>query len=245
MDLALEQGAIHHARASVDALTDVDLIVLATPVPVVIDLIRQIGASGFQGIVTDVASTKREVMAAAASAGLDRFVGGHPMAGRERGGFEHAQSKLFDGRPWFLVAARTPGVDDAGVRTRCPDCSAVERLVAGLGATPVLCDADTHDRTVAYTSHLPQLLAVVLMNAAADECGEAGLAAAGRGFSDMTRLAASPLDLLQGILDSNADFVADAAHALLAHLQPLADPDLRDARTEAFLRAAKSRKRLG
>jgi prephenate dehydrogenase len=219
--------------AHLSDLADCDLVVLAVPAAASIDMMPTIAALGVRPIVTDLASTKRQVMAAAAAAGLTRFVGGHPMSGSEQSGLDHARADLFAGRPWLLVAGAS-APDDA---------ARVERLVAGLGAIVRWIDAEAHDRTVAYVSHLPQLLAVALMNATQAAVGPHGLSAAGRAFSEMTRLAASPPAMWQGILSGNADFVAEALDGLIGSLP--AREQIADGRwiAEAFGRAGASRAR--
>ena len=229
-DAARSSGAIHEARASVKALTDVDLVVLAAPVPAIIELIGELGSIAFPGLVMDTGSTKRHILAAAEHAGLARFIGGHPMAGSERGGFDQSRPDLFVDRPWFVVPpAQAPRSDDRAT---------VEQVVRALGAVPVHIDATAHDRTVAYVSHLPQLLSVALMNTAAEACGDEGLQHRGRGFSDMTRLATSPAELWNGIVDSNRDCISEAARELIAQLETLLESDTRTL-AAAFARAAR------
>jgi prephenate dehydrogenase len=207
LDRALALGLIDERRA-VLADVDVDLVVLATPVDATPDLLAAAGAAGTTALITDTCSTKRHVMAAASAAHVARFIGGHPIAGSEHAGLEHADADLFRNRAWLLVAR------DAGAA----DARALAAFVTLLGAVPAFVDADLHDRTMAYVSHVPQLLAVALMNAAGESCGEAGLASAGRAFREMTRLAASPGDLWQGILRTNEDNVAEALAAVVAQL---------------------------
>lgn len=233
LDAARASDVIHEARSSVRALTDVDLIVLAAPVPAIVDLIGELASAGFAGIVTDVGSTKRQILAAAEQAGLARFIGGHPMAGSERGGFDQSRPDLFVGRPWFIVPPASAARSD--------DRLAVEQLVEALGGLPVHINAAVHDRTLAYVSHLPQLIAVALLNTAAEGCSETGLEHAGRGFEDMTRLARSPAELWQGIVDSNRDYLAKAVHELVANLEPLVDAD--PGKLEAAFAQAASRAR--
>jgi prephenate dehydrogenase len=232
---ALARRVVDQARASVAALADADLVVLAAPVPDVIALIGDVAAARLPGIVTDVGSTKRDILKAASEARLETFVGGHPMAGAERGGLAAARADLFESRPWLLVDAAE---ESATVRR-------LQRFVAGLGARPLHVDAVTHDRTMAYLSHLPQLLAVTLMQTAEDACGPAMLAASGRAFRDMTRLASSPADVWKGILATNADFVAEAARQLVERLPAsrdrLADESVID---ELFSGANHGRARL-
>jgi prephenate dehydrogenase len=203
-------GIVDTCGRSLDDVADVDLIVLATPLPGILDLMPAVARLGTRAVITDVGSTKRHILRAAADADVFSFIGGHPVAGAERPGLEHARADLFNDQPWAVV----------------PGSSAHEHAVArleqfvvhGMGAVPHRLDADTHDRAMAYVSHLPQLLAVALMNTAGGAIGGAGLALSGRAFGEMTRLASSPADLWEGILATNADFVAEAAVALAAEL---------------------------
>jgi prephenate dehydrogenase len=185
-------------------LAGCDLVLLAVPTGQLPDSFEQLVGAGSRAVVTDIGSTKRGVMAAAASAGLVSFVGGHPMAGAERSGLAFARADLFQDRPWLLV----PGSGDARARTT------IERFVIGLGARVEWMDAITHDRTVAYVSHLPQILAAALMNAAERAVGNSGPAVAGHAFAEMTRLASSPPAMWSGVLAENADFVSEALAAL-------------------------------
>jgi prephenate dehydrogenase len=205
---AVSRQVVDQARASVADLADADLVVLAVPVPDVIALVDAVARAALPGLVTDVGSTKRDILHAAGAAQLQNFIGGHPMAGAERGGLTAARADLFESRPWLLVDAAE---ESAPVRR-------LQRFVVGLGARPLHVDAVTHDRTMAYLSHLPQLLAVTLMQTAEEACGPEMLAASGRAFRDMTRLASSPAHLWKGILATNADFVAEAARELVARL---------------------------
>jgi prephenate dehydrogenase len=224
-------AVVDEAVGRVDGLKDVDLIILAVPLGAMKELMQSIARLGTRAVITDVGSTKRQVMAAAEAAALSRFVGGHPMGGSERVGLDHARADMFDGRPWLLV--RGGGSSD--------DVARVERFVVGLGALPQWTDADTHDRIVAYVSHLPQLVAVALMNAAKGAVGDDGLSAAGRAFSEMTRLASSPADLWQGILADNADFVTEALQRFVKCLPQDGQLDEGEWVREAFARARASR----
>jgi prephenate dehydrogenase len=199
-------GLVDEVRDDIADLADCDLIVLAVPVPAILDLLSRLRGGLGSAVVTDVGSTKRQIVEAGRA--VPRFVGGHPIAGAERGGLERARPDLFAGRTWAVTVA--PDTDpDAATR--------VERFAAGLGATPVRMTPDAHDRAVAYLSHVPQLVAVALMNAA-EQQGVTASGLAGQGFRDMTRLAASPGALWQGILDSNHDFVREALGELQRHL---------------------------
>jgi prephenate dehydrogenase len=141
------------------------------------------------------------------------------MAGTADGGVDHADAGLFEGRPWMVVPGTAPSAD----------LRLLESFTSGLGARPTVVEADTHDRTVAHVSHVPQLIALALMSSAGDAVGDAGLAVSGPGFAGMTRLASSPFGMWQGILETNADYVAEAARDLVAQL-PAAASALLDAR---------------
>ncbi len=173
----------------------VDLVVIATPARFAAGWLEHLGASGYRGIVTDVASTKAGVLAAAGSALADpsRFVGGHPMAGSERSGITAARADLFDGAYWLL----TPTHDSD------PDVfSAVHALVSAVGARVISVDAEAHDEAVAIVSHVPHVAAAALVDLAAAHSGERGelMRLAAGGFKDTTRIAAGSSDLWTGHL---------------------------------------------
>jgi len=208
---AIERGLADEVAPSAAALTEVDLIVLAAPIPAIVEALGTIGAARLRAVVTDVGSTKRQILDAARLSRVGAFVGGHPMAGSERGGLEHASASLLTGRRWFLV----PGGAAPG------HVAQVARFVRAVGAEPYEIDAVTHDRTMAYVSHLPQIVSTVLMQQVAEEVGPDGLGHAGRGLEDLTRLAGSPSEIWQGILATNADFVGEAAAKVAAGLAAL------------------------
>jgi prephenate dehydrogenase len=223
---AVEADLAHLAAAS-------DLVVLAVPVTVMPGAMATIARSGATPVVTDVGSTKRSVIRAAREAGLARFVGGHPMAGGERPGAGEARADLFVDRPWLCVE----GTASKAVNTK------VEGFAKGLGAVTRWMAADAHDRAVAYVSHLPQVVAAALMNAADAVVADAGADVAGNAFAEMTRLASSPAAMWQGICSDNADFVAEALHRFLAQLPD--DRSLADGRwvADALPRSAAARAR--
>ena len=223
---ALRRAAVNEGADDLGALaSSCECLVLAAPLGASLDLLDKLSRARATCVITDVGSTKRQVMEAAAT--LPCFVGGHPMAGSERSGLSHARAELFDGRPWLLVKGHAP--DDAHAR--------VESFVRGLGARPRWIDAHAHDRAVAYLSHLPQVLAVALMNAAREAVGDETIAAvAGRAFSEMTRLAVSPPAMWQTVLEQNSDFVTEALERLAAEL-----PDGDDLGTGEWVRGAFAR----
>ena len=226
-----DAAELFHHRAPPDRLAAVaavcDLTILATPVPAIVA--EAAALRDVTSLVTDAGSTKRSVMAAMQAAGVRRFAGGHPMAGSERSGLAHAHADLFSARRWFLVHGSADAEDERRL----------EAFVMGLGAEPVWIDADAHDRAMAFVSHLPQVVAVALHNAAAAALGSQMHATSGRAFFEMTRIAASAPDIWEGIIATNADHVSDAIAGLLREL-PGGDAALGDGAwvREAFARAA-------
>ena len=191
----------------------VDLVVLATPARCAVDWLRRLGDSGFQGVVTDVASTKSGVVAAANAALPDpsRFVGGHPMAGSERSGVTAARADLFDGAYWLLTPARDTDPDVY---------SSMHALVSAIGARVISVDAASHDEAVAIVSHVPHVTAAALVGLAAAHSGERGelMRLAAGGFKDTTRIAAGSADLWTGICLDNATALTDGLAELRERL---------------------------
>ena len=185
-----------------------DLLVLAAPPIGSLYVLDSLKAPAADLIVTDVVSTKRVIVEAAVAKGL-RFVGGHPMAGSERSGLEHASGDLFTGRRWFLA--------DAGAGDAVND--AVEAFVRSIGAAPEWIDPVEHDRLMAAISHLPQIAASALMTVAAELAGRSNLDVAGDGLRDSTRLAAGDPELWSQITASNAGELAGAVRLLRARLE--------------------------
>jgi prephenate dehydrogenase len=162
-------------------------------------------------VVTDVGSTKRVL----ADVGADeRFIGGHPLAGAETAGVEHAREDLFDGATWYLTPARG---NTAGVLYE-----RLHRLLTSFGAQPTAIDADTHDRLMACVSHLPHVLANLLASQAASVLGEESsprLPAVGPSFRDATRVAGANSGIWTDIYMSNRDALVAGIDELAARLQ--------------------------
>jgi arogenate dehydrogenase (NADP+) len=216
---ALAEGVLDGvATDPADAIEGADLVVLAAPATTCLELVGRLGgplrsALAPGATVTDVASTKRAIVARADAAGLP-FVGGHPMAGREAAGYDTGSATLFVGRPWVLVP---------GAHARPADVTRVEWLAAACGATPVRMDAPAHDAAVAAISHLPLALSAALVEAVVGEPGApdrpgwaiaAPLAASG--WAGMTRLARGDPSMGAAMLATNADETAAALRALRA-----------------------------
>lgn len=204
-------GAIDRSATDLAEVEDVDLIVLAAPVRQNMDLLRHVRPA--RVIITDVGSTKEMMVDAGRQVPPPAvFVGGHPLGGAERGGFAFARADLFAGRPWIF----TPD----GVASQ----AAVEpltRFVEGLGAHAMTLDAGEHDRLMALLSHLPQLTASALMQVVGTSSGAEGLALAGRGLVDTTRLASSPANVWRDVCQTNATAIGEAIDLLIARLTEL------------------------
>lgn len=192
--------------AAVDAaLRSADLVLLAAPVQAIAELVPR--ALEHASLVTDCGSTKLAVVRAAEqSPRRSRFVPGHPMAGAPEGGIDLAQAGLFRGRRWLLCPE---GSDEDAVQT-------VESLVRRLGAEPLRLNAADHDRAVALTSHLTQLVASALAAVALEAGAEP---AAGPAFEGATRVAGGPEAMWAGIFATNAPAIGQALAALEAELR--------------------------
>lgn len=191
-----------------------EIVVIAAPPDVVADLIAEALRTYPGAVVTDVASVKGVILAELQQMpdlDLSRYVGSHPMAGRERSGAAAATAELFAGRPW--VIAEHPGSDSAAIR-------AVRHLATDLGASPVHLDPEQHDEAVALVSHVPQLMAS-LVAARLTEAPEQALALSGQGLRDVTRIAASEPRLWSAIITGNAAAVRATLDQVRADLDRL------------------------
>lgn len=235
---ATRRGMVDEGSSELYAAADCDLIVLAAPVRQNLSLLAQLERYVAGGVVvTDTGSTKRDIVHAAAELPPRfTFIGGHPLGGAAVGGLQHARADLFDKRPWILTPA--PGADAGAV-------GRLTALVTALGSRTSMMDAAQHDRVLAFISHLPQLTASALMQVVGSAVGREGMALAGAGLVDTTRLASSPPDIWRDIAASNADEIAPALDALIDALVLLRD-DLRQGRTltDLFSAAAEWRDQL-
>ena len=209
--LAIDYGAGRAARED-DAPS---LIVVSVPPDVTADVIQAELERFPDAVVTDVASVKLEPFRALQARGVDltRYIGSHPLAGRERGGAISARADLFIGRPWVVCRDE---------ETRAADLALVEDLALDVGAMPVEMTPEEHDRSVALTSHVPQVVASLLAARLAS-ADEDALRLAGQGVRDTTRIAASAPELWVQILGANADPVVEVLDALAADLRTVSD----------------------
>jgi prephenate dehydrogenase len=215
---AIESGSTHPA----DAARGSDLVVLATPVIPILDLIDRLGPSlPPKTLVTDVGSTKAEVVERAArsfgrNAG-QRFLAGHPMAGREHAGVEFADADLFEGAAWLFTPLPRQNVH-AGLSGEFIHCA--EKI----GAKIAVVDPVDHDRFCAWISHLPQMISTALAASLVDEFGPDApvLDIGGRALREMTRISSSPYSMWRDIAITNRQNLSDALHKLeqrLAHIR--------------------------
>jgi prephenate dehydrogenase len=186
-----------------------DIVVLCQPVRIIEQQLSSYITP--HRVVTDTGSTKKQLTESARKiSGAEWFVPGHPMAGKEQGGFENASSELFEGRPWIL----------------CPDtCNRdavirVEAFVDLLGARRITMSAEQHDACVAVVSHLPQLLSSLLLVEGAER---GAIPTAGPAFSDMTRVAGGDETIWRDILETNATEVHKVLRASAQCLMEIAN----------------------
>jgi prephenate dehydrogenase len=212
---ALDRGVLDRAGETLEeAVRQAEAVFVAVPVS---ELRRTVGAAlaatSDGCVITDVGSTKRAVVAAHPD---PRFVGGHPLAGAETSGLGHARADLFEGATWYL----TPIATTSGVLYE-----RLHRLLRSLGARPVAIDPETHDRILATVSHLPHVLANVLVAQAAQALreGDERLPATGPSFRDATRVAGASSRVWRDIYLSNRDALADEIDDTIARLQAVQD----------------------
>jgi prephenate dehydrogenase len=216
LDRAVELEAIDEASESVAAaVTGAELVFCAAPVTALPGLAAEaLAAAGEDTVVTDVGSVKRDVIAALGSE--SRFIGGHPLAGAETAGVESARPDLFEGARWYLTPTQTTG----GLLY-----DRLQRTISELGARPQAIEAETHDRLMATVSHLPHVLANVLVTqatAALDEEAE-HLPEVGPSFRDATRVAGANPAIWGDIFAGNREAVAAELDGVIARLSETAE----------------------
>jgi len=213
---AAELEAIDRAAQSVaSAVEGAELVFCAAPVTALPGLAAEaLDAAGDDCAVTDVGSVKREVIAALGSE--SRFVGGHPLAGAETAGVENARADLFEGARWYL----TPTPNTGGLLY-----DRVQRVISVLGARPQAIKADTHDRLMATVSHLPHVLANVLVSQATSAMSEEAehLPEVGPSFRDATRVAGANPAIWGDIFAGNRETVAAEIDGIVARLSEAAE----------------------
>ena len=243
MNQAVKSGAIHEgARGLDEAVRDADLVILATPVGKILELLAQLESSvSSRALITDVGSTKERISERAKElpAGGPLFLGGHPLAGKERSGLDHADAELFRNACYAIVPSSAAVMEDK--RTR-----AFVTLVESIGAQPYVMDAASHDAAVAFLSHMPQLLSTGLAGMMAEKADreDLPLELAGSGFRDLTRLAESPYSMWRDICLTNTKNIQSALDAMIQKLDTIKTHlSTRELESE-FDRARKLREKL-
>jgi len=223
LERALDCGAIEKGASNpADAVRGSDLVVLATPVIAILDLIDRLGpALPPRTLVTDVGSTKAEIVARAAKAfgrtAGQRFLAGHPMAGKEHAGVEFAHADLFEGACWLFtpLPRQNPHAGQCGEFIHCAE---------KMGARVAILNPLDHDRFCAWISHLPQMISTALAAALVDEFGPDAplLDIGGRALRELTRISSSPYSMWRDIAITNRKNVGEAMLKLeqrLAHIR--------------------------
>jgi prephenate dehydrogenase len=240
-ELGVEEGAVEVAAGSIEeACEGADVVFCAAPVAALADLCGSALAACDPGtVVTDVGSTKRDIVAALGAD--ERFIGGHPLAGAETSGVENAREDLFEGARWYLTpkSGRASGL----LYDR------LQRVLAGLGARVQAIDAEAHDRLMATISHLPHVVANALVGQAVAELTRDSerMPEVGPSFRDTTRVAGANPGIWGDIFASNAEAVAEAVEAVaerLGEAAALIRSGEREAVAEWHAAAAADRRRL-
>ncbi|RPJ26657.1 MAG: prephenate dehydrogenase/arogenate dehydrogenase family protein [Chloroflexi bacterium] len=200
LELALAQKIVHQADSNpAKLLPQADLVILATPVPAILDFIRKLPAlTQNPCVVLDLGSTKEDIVQAMGTL-PERFdpIGGHPICGKEKLGLENAAANLYQDAPFVVTALE---------RTTGRAKSAVEKIISTIGAHLIEMAAEDHDRTLASTSHLPFLLSSALALSTPQEFSSF----IGTGFKSTSRLAGTPSHMTVGILRSNRENILNA-----------------------------------
>ena len=212
---ALRCGAIDRGVPLAEAAGAADLIYLAQPIGRIMDTLRRVDALAREGaLITDAGSTKSAIVSLARKViRRCQFLGGHPMAGKEKRGASEADADLFVGRTYVLTPT---GEEDL----RTPRAAKFVQWIERIGAIPLIMGPDQHDVVVSLTSHLPQLASTALAATVAENLESPDdLRVAGSGLADMTRLAGSSYEIWRDILATNTDSIDRALAAYIARLE--------------------------
>ncbi len=234
---ALAEGVIDQAADDLSReFSDVELVFLCVPVFAMGPILQQLKTILTpECILSDVGSTKGEVLSLIQELGLEhRFVGGHPLAGSEKSGYLASKANLFENAYYCLIPTE---------KTKTEDLNAVRTLVRTMGAIPLVLTGDEHDKATAAISHVPHVIAALLVNLVGDLDGPHNhmkTLAAG-GFKDITRIASSSPELWTGICLSNKENILDTLKLLEGALQQFQENlnKERQAGVQAFFSSAR------
>ncbi len=236
---ARARGAIDGDAAAEDAARAADLIYLAQPISAILETLPRLRAwIGPEALVTDAGSTKRAIVEGAAEAGLGaQFLGGHPLAGKERRGVQHAEADLFRGRTYVL----TPR-DEADLQRPAP--ARFVALLRSMGAQILVDSPQRHDEIVAYTSHLPQLASTALAACLSRKFDGRVPPIWGPALVDSTRLALSDFEIWGDILETNRDAIAAAIEIYIAQVRQMQEMLVGGGMKRTFHEAAELARRV-
>jgi prephenate dehydrogenase len=245
IEKAIARGAIDEGTVNLEeGIKEADIVIIATPVKTILDLLSKINPFLTKGcIVTDTGSTKGQIVEKANKV-LSKdifFIGGHPMAGSEEYGIESANSYLFQDKTYIL----TP--------TKKSNLIAIEKissLIKMTGAKRLISEPLEHDRIVGAVSHLPQIMAVSLINMISElvqkENNNNYFKAVGEGFKDMTRIASSPYKIWEDICDTNQENILEIIQEFRNYLGVIEDKLKNDPSSlkEEFKKSSKLRESI-
>ena len=200
---ALEEGVISYGMTHLDFQVDTDVVFICTPVGKVVESVKNIIPYLKRGcIVTDVGSTKKVIMEEVQKFLPDEifFIGGHPMAGTEKAGYDNADADLFVNSNYLLTPSDIVKEDILELF--------IDEVIIKIGAKPVIMDYNKHDAIVGVISHVPHIISAILTNFAYHKCSEAFKYAAG-GFKDTTRIALPQTEIWKDIICTNKEIILD------------------------------------
>ena len=232
LKLALDKQIVDQADSDpAKLLLQADLIILATPVPAILEFIQKLPSlTQNPCIVIDLGSTKKDIVQAMSTMPEEFDVlGGHPVCGKEKLGLENAQAELYHNAPFVITPLE---------RTSLRAKSSIKQIVSAIGARSIEMDADEHDRVLAFTSHLPFLLSSALALSAPTEYSSL----IGTGFRSTSRLAGTPSHMMMGVLKSNKENILLALRKFQEQLASieLALSNKDDSSLEMILNSAQS-----
>ena len=245
IEKAIARGAIDEGTISLEeGIKEADVVIIATPVKTILNLLPQINPFLKKGcLVTDTGSTKQQIIQKANKV-LSKdvfFIGGHPMAGSEKYGIDSADSHLFHNKTYILTPIH---------KSNLVALEKISLLIKMIGAKKLILDPLEHDRIVSAVSHLPQIIAVSLINAIAELALRGNnnnyFKAIGEGFKDMTRIASSPYKMWEDICDTNQENILEMIQEFRNYLGVIEEKLKNDPNSlkEEFQKASKLRENL-
>ncbi|MFN7993727.1 MAG: prephenate dehydrogenase [Bryobacteraceae bacterium] len=232
---ALDRGAIDRSATLEEAAREADLLYLAQPIGRILDTLHHVDALVRpETLITDAGSTKHVIVTEARRlVRRCQFLGGHPLAGKEKRGVGEADADLFAGRTYVLTPGSPADMETPGARE-------LTSWLGRIGARVVLLGAAEHDRLVSFTSHLPQMASTALAATVdANLTSPDDLQVAGPGLIDSTRLALSAYELWRDILATNTESIEQALTAYINELEQLRENLRTRGAQEEFVRASR------